>query len=464
MVFQRGGIRLRRIIAVILACLCCISLTGCDYVQTDIDSMISPPKMTEQQADIYKAMKKSSLVEDDVVLKYPQNGTNRSAIVMQDIDTEISEEAMVFYKNVSKTTSSDMGLKICLLDQIDGNWKAKWTVPLSGTSIDQVSFLKEPDTNQKFVIVGTSDEKKTQKQYQVFSYTQQGFYEVYTNSYQVLEVYDLNQDGRDEIITVVQSGDLQDSKATINEKTQIETMAVVTEYLGGQFHQTYQTPMNQIVADYIKITKNEDSFGRPALFLDELIGSSTYATEILTFSDGQLVNLTYGSDIFSQTVRTQVPSCYDINRDGKIEIPNTSFMPGYNEESENPVYLTKWYQLENGVFQLVSNTYINYAQGFGIILPQTWEQTVSANSVVEKDEIDFYIYQDNTEQQEKIFTLKMDTSANIRSTGMPTGYFEIMTMGQIVFLAKLYQTSDPQYNLTEQQLKENFIDLHLMGE
>ena len=51
--------------------------------------------MTEQQADIYKAMKKSSLVEDDVVLKYPQNGTNRSAIVMQDIDTEISEEAMV---------------------------------------------------------------------------------------------------------------------------------------------------------------------------------------------------------------------------------------------------------------------------------------------------------------------------------------------------------------------------------
>ena len=83
---------------------------------------------------------------------------------------------------------------------------------------------------------------------------------------------------------------------------------------------------------------------------------------------------------------------------------------------------------------------------------------------MEKDEIDFYIYQDNTEQQEKIFTLKMDTSANIRSTGMPTGYFEIMTMGQIVFLAKLYQTSDPQYNLTEQQLKENFIDLHLMGE
>lgn len=454
----------KRAAVLVIALLLLFPFCGCDVLTTDISKLISPPQMSQQQAQIYKAMKNSALIDDDIVLKYPRSGSQRSAIIVQDIDEEPTEEALVFFQNSVETAAEGMGLSVCLLDQEDDEWKAKWTLPLQGEDVEQVTFFTSK-RNEKFVIVGYSVEGNAQFSYQILSYSEGELSKVYDGFYQVLDVYDLDQDGESEIITVAQA-ESENSKVTVDSNLPIKTVASMIQYQDGEFRRTHQTTMSDKVTQYVKITKNQNSFDQPALFLDEQVGTSTYATEILIFKNDALCNLIYPTPgLYDQTMRTQVPYCYDINQDGMIEIPNTSFMRGYSSSSENPMYVTWWYQIQDNAMKQTVPAYVNYPQGFGFILPENWVDNVSAKSVMESDEILFFVYHESVDNdQEQLLSLKIDTLANIQSNGIPEGYFKIMEIGQVVFLAHIPENSDPEYRITEQQVKDNFIDLYLLGE
>ena len=85
-------LRLRKIIPVVLT----ITMTGCSAVNFGVEGLFSAPKLTKQQSEIHEALIQS--VGSDITLKYPQNGDNRSAYVIDNIDNEPGEEALVFYE------------------------------------------------------------------------------------------------------------------------------------------------------------------------------------------------------------------------------------------------------------------------------------------------------------------------------------------------------------------------------
>ena len=85
----------RRLAAIIL--LAVLLLTGCSYTQTGIDSMLKPPKLSEEQNKIYNALVSS--VSKTVKLKYPRSGEFTSAFVVRDMDNEPTQEALVFYES-----------------------------------------------------------------------------------------------------------------------------------------------------------------------------------------------------------------------------------------------------------------------------------------------------------------------------------------------------------------------------
>lgn len=83
---------------ILLALLLCTSLTlsGCAYGQTGIDGMLKPPKLSDQQNEIYAALQAS--VGKNITLKYPRTGDFTSAFFVANIDEDRRRRLLFFTK------------------------------------------------------------------------------------------------------------------------------------------------------------------------------------------------------------------------------------------------------------------------------------------------------------------------------------------------------------------------------
>ena len=100
---------------------------GCSRVQTSIEDLMSPPVLTEEQAQIRDALARVS-GDGEIKYRYPQNGEYRSSYIFYDIDAERVEEAMVFYQSASKGEAT----WINILDQQNGEWVSVCETPRAG--------------------------------------------------------------------------------------------------------------------------------------------------------------------------------------------------------------------------------------------------------------------------------------------------------------------------------------------
>ena len=60
---------MKRVFAAILSALTALSLSGCSVVNTNIETVVSPPKMTSEQAAIYKALENTGQTGKNIDLK-----------------------------------------------------------------------------------------------------------------------------------------------------------------------------------------------------------------------------------------------------------------------------------------------------------------------------------------------------------------------------------------------------------
>ena len=74
-----------------------VMLSGCSGAT--VENLLTAPKLTQEQNEIYQALINSS--GSSIKLKYPRGGEFRSAFVLQNIDDEPGEEALVFYESQS---------------------------------------------------------------------------------------------------------------------------------------------------------------------------------------------------------------------------------------------------------------------------------------------------------------------------------------------------------------------------
>ena len=98
-------------------------LSGCSPIQMDVEELMSPPKLTAEQAEIDSALKQA--LGENVKLKYPKSGDFRSAFVFHDIDGDGEEEAIVFYQLDSSSTTW-----LTVMDRTDGQWRSTYSLSL----------------------------------------------------------------------------------------------------------------------------------------------------------------------------------------------------------------------------------------------------------------------------------------------------------------------------------------------
>lgn len=442
---MKKGIKAGLFFAILL---CCVAFSGCSYSQTGIDSLLTPPKLSDQQNQIYSALEEST--GKNIKLKYPRKGDFTSAFLINNIDGEPSQEAIVFFESAT-TNSATMPLRINVLDQENNKWVSKYEIGIEATEIDKVTFITS--NQQTYIIVGYTLLSKTEKMVSIYTYADGVLSQTTSFNCMDYEVSDIDGDNVGEIISFAQK------KSDVEVKSMTATLHKVvssgTLVISG-------VQMDPDVSSFVNIQKGKLIDGKPAIYIDGLKGASTLCTQILAVDkNGALKNLTYDltgkNNLVPSTYRSYGSLCLDLNKDGVYEIPAIVPSLGYEElPALQQQYLTQWYELslENALV-MKSTTYVSYSLGYIFTMPDSWLDKVRIDFVAGDSELSFYDNSLGDDYDAKIASIKVVRRKEYLESSQSEGYSLLMDNGQLVYTYKFYETKS-KIGVWASTIKDNF--------
>ncbi|MDD6032481.1 MAG: hypothetical protein PUC47_03195 [Oscillospiraceae bacterium] len=437
--------------AVLTAVMFCLS--SCLYSGGSVDSLLHPPRLNDEQNDIWLALKRT-IQSDTIKLVYPLRGENRSAIILQNLDGEPSEEAVVFYQPSSSSTASTP-IRMNILDKVDGQWQSMHDIVLEGTQVEDVTILNV-GTGVPLLALGLSYAGDGGNSLlKVIGFDGSLLSTLFSQYCQAKIIGDLTVGGTDDCLLIQSRG----------EEEGLGSRAVFFQWEDGTYTEQAFTILNPEVTRYGNLYDGYLRNGTRAVYLDCYKGTELMTTEILSLqvsqSGAELENLTYDSETMTSVGidRPAGISCYDLSRDGVIEIPGQRLMPGYEEGETGAIYLTDWYHYADGEFVRQLSAYVSSSLGYLLQFPEKWVNHVSVRRTTQQNEILFYEHQRGSDPvKNELLYLKVDSRRNWEQKEANSDYELIDTRGQLVYLAKIPKTDSP-LRITIAQVKEYFSQM-----
>ena len=128
----------KRAAALLCAAWIAVCCTGCDsLILGDTDALMRPPRPTGDKAGIHELLEQTAGA--NFTFKYPAGGDNRSAIIMQDLTGDGTQEAIALYE---KEETSSTGVNIMFIHKQDGVWTSMGSFASAATQVDRVLFRR----------------------------------------------------------------------------------------------------------------------------------------------------------------------------------------------------------------------------------------------------------------------------------------------------------------------------------
>lgn len=356
----------KRILALSLA-LSITALSGCSASFTDGGSMMRPPRPTGDKAEIQNIIESKAGLGFTFV--YPQSGDYRSAITMQDLDNDGSDEAIALFSSGSDNSK----LNLIIMTKDGSSWKSVASIQSSASGVDRMFFADINGDNKNELFIGWTSLGSNDKQLTSYTFDDENekIREMPIDSkYNELACADFDNDNQSELILLTiankEDGSLAKFfKYSTNEKCPMLSSSVPLD-----------SELTRISSVNVGIV---DSSTR-ALFIDGEKHSGTISTQIIYWNkeSESLNNPLYdpaATDSTNITTRTSSTISKDINNDGIIEVPSVVTMPAGNKEDATSICsLTTWnqYQIKTNSFKGVLNMIINYKDGYYLKIPEKW--------------------------------------------------------------------------------------------
>ena len=438
------AIGFNRILKAAVSMLIAFTLAGCS--SASVDTLLSPPKLSEEQSAVYDALIKA--VGRDIRLQFPKSGDYRSAFVFADIDDDPDNEAIVFYEKTGETQDG-ANIRVNIIDRREGKWTSVYDHAGMGTEIDRIIF-SDIGSKKKSIAIGftlLSGEKNVR----VYSYNGSMLIPEYSDSYSTMFITDLERDHQNELVLI-----------RPNNNTKKASVGLISTDENGRMSEISTVALNENTIDFVNIASGYVGSGTPAIFIDSISGGKL-STEIIYSLNGQLRNPLYlgESAMIEQTVRPAGYPCTDIDLDGIIEIPTQTLFPGYSENTAGiKLYSTEWNVLDNYNIVRKYSSYYNISDGYCFILPSRWNGgVVTAKPDSVTGEIVFYKYRiDINNSTSELMRINVATEEETPAL-LDEGYFLVKSNNNTNYLVKCPDISDEPLILTGTEISNSFFIL-----
>ncbi len=404
-------------------------LCGCSGIMEGTERLMRPPYPAGDGKKIQEQLHKAL---GNITLKYPKSGDYRSAIIQTDLDFDGQNEAVAFYRKDESSLTS-----LAVLKQVDDDWKLMSTKESDGGEVERVLFGDVNGNGCKEIIVGWSMYSSFSNVIAAYSFNEKNINSINVKEYSEtlsenvsvaytdMQIYDFDNDGKDEII----ASNLNRYDMTSNAKL-IEFHEGIDN--AGTMTVTDTAPLDGHVLSYnqSKVCKLTDDniYG---VVLDGAKDNNTSITEFIYWDSlkGDLMTPFYNAEEQStSTTSRNIPvNTTDIDSDGIVDIPVTEYLPGYDNTSESPVYLTTWYSFDcdqNG-YSLISKNkaVINTTESYSVTWQSSWDNRVTCRIDERNRVLYFYHYQkDRFAFSDEIFRIKVFTHDEWSEYGINSGY------------------------------------------
>lgn len=362
---------------------------GCSDAGFGNDTLLKPPRATGDEAKIQDII--SEQAGGDYTLKYPQNGENRSAVIMRKSENE--KYAVALY-----STENDSMLNVSVISYEDDDWKCIGTFNNSGTGVDCVIFDDIDSNGDDEIIIGWSTYDQNKKMLSAYSFENETVREMTIDeTYSDIEVEDITGDNVDDIILLSLSTSKSASQAKVlqyseNEKRPITKLKALT--------------LDSDVTEFSNVAVGKIDKGTKGIVIDGKKSGDILTTQIIYYDKKQnmlvnpLVETLDDDKITNVTNRKDSVTSRDIDGDGIIEVPVVTQMSASpDKDAASVCSLTSWKQISTAdkSLQTKMSAVINYNDGYYFVMPDKWKNgAVTALSDADTRQLTFYVWNSST--------------------------------------------------------------------
>ncbi len=442
-----------KIIIGVLACIFITCFTGCTPLELNIEKILMPPKLSDLQIKITKALE--STIEGEYTIKYPKNGKYSSGFNFIDLNNDDVDEAICFFK-----TTQENIIKMALLYNQNDDWYVSEIISdfaFSG-DIDFIDYREIGGKNK--LLIGLQLEDTTKSVLAVYDCKQNTYnkFSLKLNNkwdYSELLIQDYNLDGKTDLIFFELGDKFKDTSPNMYfAGADSYGMLVVKNYF----------PLPTEILDFNKIQIGKIDQTSRGLFIDAKLNNGYYSTYVYKFDGNEAFEL-----LFDEINYRKTPvNCGDINNDGIIEIPIQNLANGYTRQSPNAEYFIDYAQFtvkgrnEIANNKLVLRTYIDFNNSIYFKIPKLWYSLpLSIFTYQDKTEIIFFINENNDvfDHKKELLRIRVYYSRDIIDKLDLQRYFLIGERNGKVYMGYVPNDNTNKYFITQEEVKNLFTIL-----
>ncbi len=402
-------------------------MTGCTF-GASIDTLMSPPKLSVEQEQIYNTL--TNAVGTSIRLKYPKSGSYLSAFIVEDIDGDGGNEAVVFYEKNGLTVEENT-LRINILDKDNGKWRSVCDTPADGSEIEKVMISRLGSSDRVNLIIGSSLINRSEKSVSMYNYSD-GYIESSFNSpYSFFDVTDLDGDNENEFLLL--------KGASVNSPA----VAKAFKFTGdGKIHPYSQT-LSGSFTEFDNISYGKLGNGATGLYIDAVSGAGHIQSDVIYMNEKGIHTVFASADESGQTIRPSGCTSFDVDGDGLPEIPVQSIFHGYEKVSESEqLKVTDWFFInEDNKLEKKYSSYFSVTDGYIFIFPDKWRDKITVKRDSVNDEMVFCEYSEGKAGRELLRIYCASDTAS-REDRIANGYMLLHSQGESSYLAYIAKTPD----------------------
>lgn len=434
----------------LFCCLCIVLLGGCAPIGSDNGELMRPPKTTGDEEKIIELIVKSS--GNNYTLKYPENGSNRSAIIMTDLDNDSKDEAIAFYQiNDTADTTTHM----LIMYENDEGWNLAGNIETQNTDIDRVEFSDITGDGNLEIIAGYKTFNSSINQLNISSYKAGKSEEInVSQTYTSFVINDFDSDAKNDILTL-----------SIHTDKQSEAMLLSYDDSEKKVQLKSTVGLDQNVTNFESIISGKINANDIGAAIDGTVAPDKLMTQVIYFNkesqalvNGLSANKAQTINLTNPTIRDGKTYSMDIDKNDIIEIPILSKM--LHSDDENAEFVATsvtWNEFDTNTNTLVESLHmiVNYNSSYYFTLSKDYLENTSARINVSDNSMTISQW-NGTNLENELLTIKVFDSDDWTTTGKSQGFTLIKQEGSKVYCYKIINNTSP-YKFTDDDVQKSFI-------